>query len=1136
MRKILLVLLWSAAALAAAQDNFNRDRLGVWWCWAGSAEARPSVKLDGDAAEGSGALRLDFRPVRGTALVGGNAKIPAGADAVSLWLKPLSGKPVGFVLLETDPKMTGTIDRYLAPLAFPEEGCYRRQVIGFGEFKYAKPGRDAEPKKLDPATVHTISFTVYNAAAPFSYLVDDIRFIRRERKGTPAASPGNLLRGDTGFETGAGDWLLLRPVPGHETLTVDETVAASGSASVKLRPGDSSFSGGCDVVLEPGQPYTLSFFVRSAEPDQLACRIATRFWKTVAWKRVETGMEWQRCVVSVPPQSERETVRIVFGQIARRGDVWIDAVMLEKGTAVSAYRPAEPFSLAAATGEPGEVVVEGKAPVEARFRLYNSAISLERQPFSLSVEVCGPAGKVLGRFSEEFRLEPGESAAFSRQLLPAAVRGYYPVRAVVRDRSGAPVVEAELPFAVVPSVRPELDAESFFGIHPGQMPLEALRRIGAKWIRFGVEWRMVEPERGSFRAVNKRDFRKEGFYDICTLGAVPAWAGEGGAFPARPEEMAGFLGRVLAESAGSVGCYELENEPDLRRGMTAENYAAWLSAVAPQIRASGKPLLFGDSGSGSAFAERVFALAAGSFDVYAPHPYTSPRYFGPEAGHVIGPEEGNLAGRLRHASELIRKYGGKQELWIGELGWAADRREPVAGDIARRHADTLARAFLIARNHPQLKRLAWFTAQGTIEGNHYEYGLWAGRNGLKPRPAVAAYATLASLLDRAEPLAPISDGEIKAYVFRRGGEAVVAVWDSAGGGEEPPELALPAGSVAVRALDGGELSGPAVRITSSPVFLTVSTGALPELSGRIRAAIASRRPVRLALGVSALDAVQVTLGGNLNTSLEGELAVVWPGGGRSVRPFSLAPGGIGVLAFTPVPPLPLSGGELRFELTAVGSAKPVVIRKALPPFTACPPARQSTPMFRLDRREQVLPADPAVGWNSPADLCATGGIWYDRQNFYFELDVADPVFHQPFSGAAMWRGDSVQFAFDCLGDGTAAGYDHNDHEFLAALVDGRPELRRVHAPAGMVAGPVAGVETQIFPVPGGLRYRFAVPWAELAPLRPEPGRVFGFNFIVNNSSGFGRGYWIGLTPGIGERKNPALFRKFVIQSSKEAGK
>ena len=62
----------------------------------------------------------------------------------------------------------------------------------------------------------------------------------------------------------------------------------------------------------------------------------------------------------------------------------------------------------------------------------------------------------------------------------------------------------------------------------------------------------------------------------------------------------------------------------------------------------------------------------------------------------------------------------------------------------------------------------------------------------------------------------------------------------------------------------------------------------------------------------------------------------------------------------------------------------------------------------------------------------------------------------------------------------------------------------------------------------GLIYEFAIPLKELYPLQVTPGATVRFNFIVNDDDGGGRAKWIGITPGIGERKAPYLFKRLYF--------
>ncbi|UKI31298.1 MAG: hypothetical protein L6W00_26430 [Lentisphaeria bacterium] len=118
------------------------------------------------------------------------------------------------------------------------------------------------------------------------------------------------------------------------------------------------------------------------------------------------------------------------------------------------------------------------------------------------------------------------------------------------------------------------------------MPVTALRRIGAKWIRFGIEWQHAEPRPGKFNSgviTNRRNYAALGMAELCTLANPPAWAKKNGAQPENPAVTAEFLARVLRGTRDTVACYELDNEPDLKQNTSPAAYAAWLQAVHPSF-------------------------------------------------------------------------------------------------------------------------------------------------------------------------------------------------------------------------------------------------------------------------------------------------------------------------------------------------------------------------------------------------------------------------------------------------------------------------------------------------------------------------------------------------------------------------
>ncbi|MBM4084731.1 MAG: hypothetical protein FJ272_08075, partial [Planctomycetes bacterium] len=139
--------------------------------------------------------------------------------------------------------------------------------------------------------------------------------------------------------------------------------------------------------------------------------------------------------------------------------------------------------------------------------------------------------------------------------------------------------------------------------------------------------------------------------------------------------------------------------------------------------------------------------------------------------------------------------------------------------------------------------------------------------------------------------------------------------------------------------------------------------------------------------------------------------------------------------------------------------------------------------------------------------------------------------------SSTWKCDSIQMSFDPLMDNTSADlyYNHDDQEInLALRANGPAYWRRTFGTKyrdkvpGSADGQVPGAKLAVKKWEKGLIYEFAMPIRELYPLQAKPGATVRFNFIVNDDDGGGRAKWIGITPGIGERKAPHLFKKLYF--------
>ena len=1129
-------------------DDFNFGLPLKWEPWATSDAESPAVSLANDAAEGDGSLLVRFPKSGETSLIARTGlAMPQGGDALSLWAKRVSGAPACYLLLEEDG------DVFRAVLPIPDNGQWAHVVVPFSDFSYEYSVANSTGNHVfEPSKLHKLMICAYHAP-PFSFLLDAVEFVKMPPAKASPPHPKNLLRGDTSFETGVAGWTSYLSTATYQT---DSHTGAVGASSLKFPPETGGASNGWQLdLIKPGRPYTLSFYAKGTQGEALTCTVVTENWKYLAAKQVHLTPRWARYELAIPGQTGPETPYLSFGKGA--GTVWLDAIQLEEGERATPYEPADPVSLHATSGAPGDIVVQREAPLAVEIRLFNSRCPASALPLSL---YCTSSELSTGRILERtltLHPAPGQGAAVRLELLPRMRPGYYTTRLVLRTRAGDLVNVFDCPVAVVrppPAIEPR---DSFFGMHPNYVPLDALRDIGVRWLRLPHSlWQAAEPKRGEFQMGTANDLRARGFewYALLMLTPFPGWATGADGLPTSPDLVRGYVAKVVENSAGAVGCYDFQNEPDLTLGSdkakAARVYAALLNAARPAFAAAKARVAFDVSGDGLAFARAVIKDAPGAFDVFAPHPYTNPRYIGP-TGMAISPEAGGLKEKLLEALAILKTHGLTKELWIGELGWALDVNAACDSPSAVRQAAYLARAHLLARSVPELKRLIWFTSLGQIEGGHYEYGVWRNEEGIKPLPAAAAYANLANLLDGAVPLPPIADGDVKIYAFKNGGRTVLAVWDASDADDqEPLPVEIPPAEAELRTFTGAPTN--VLSIGAAPSFAVVAGNATEAVVSRIRAAVAARRPVALAMGLPDLTTLAVSMRNCLSAKYSGTLdaSVEAVAGTRekvvSGRRFEIPPDGCATMEVALPAPFTRDGGTVVFELHSATGGTLAPIRKTVPSLLPCPFRRAgvafldaplpASGLLVADRREQVLPADPTIGWNGPQNLSAKAAISWDAQYLYFMADVTDDRHCQPFVDGNLWMGDSIQLAIDARNDAQPnRGYDNNDSEYGVALTARAAALVwRWQSPAGVRSdGEVADCLVKVTRTGTCTRYRLAIPWRSLG-IQPKPGTVFGLNFIVPDNDGSGRNFWIGMAPGIAEAKLPALYNKFVLQKDSTA--
>ncbi len=975
--------------------------------------------------------------------------------------------------------------------------------------------------------------------------VDEVSFRavpRQEKAQAAVPAQANLWPGDSSFETSAWPFSLPR----------DRSEHFHGEYSLRLDPEvrESSFHYLVNV-MNSAQPYTVSFYARASAPCNLEFVAKNEYYQTSGRKIFPLGPEWRLCSLPLSANHGRSLAL----QLERQGEatVHLDSFSLTEGAgAPNAFAAVPELALGVAESEePLEIYFTGTAPVERSVALRNNSRS-EKQ-FELEIGLDAPFQERREIARRKLKLAPGARFDEKFTILPERIQGYYVIRLAAIDSNGGKM-EASSPFTVTAPPLPP-DEESMFGLHNGNY--DAYRRIGMSFVRHFRNWSFWPYRDGKYVVDDdstsifnlKRPFQPYGIHHMETLFVAEA--------PPRLkkkddpnvpfEEMAKYVDAMVEATRGTSRYYEIENEPHLifptvfRTDLlsSAKIYAGLVNQLAPRIRklnpkakimAAGVGLR-GDSNFD--FIRTVLEIAGKEIDILPIHPYAGARYINAEFSD-IGPDDIDTYARTLKLREMIRGMGFDQDIWFGEVGWALDVNEDYLSDSAIRQAAYLSRLMLLSKA-AGVKKVLYFLGDHHIEKIKFYYGIWRVK---RPLPATLAYAASAQFLEGSTFGEMILDSDIHVFTYRdRDGKIFAALWLS-GNHKAKARLAISPDRVELRDLFNRpvQLNGKSLEIelSGNPVYLMAAGIPEQEFVKALKDAKYDLPPVKIGWQLERVDQLVVTLENLRTVALQGEFQVEKLNDG--LRQFSLAPGESARLRFQ----LPERPGQRTFRLTGKSnqgefSSEYHIELLSCPQFTPqFDAARQLPSTGRLPAmrdRTFLLPNDPGNGWDGPQNLSVESSICYDMENLYLFADVRDDVHYQTQKPGSLWRDDAIQLGIDTRANALPGVYTYaaDDYEFGFALAaDGSPqkELTYVYE-LGRAKEILEEVRFSASRQGDITAYRIAIPWKTLQ-VKPEKGMVFGLNFIVNDNDGHGARFYMGLTPGIVEVKNPYTYRKFTL--------
>lgn len=760
--------------------------------------------------------------------------VRAGASyAVEVWMR---GRDLDTPVLVTIRKEGGEQTPYLAR-EFAVGPAWRRCVM---------EGRCAGD---DPAAVLAISF-----AGTGALNVDALRVVEGELPVEPEPEPPPPIKGNRiyngSFELGLEGWTIA------EQAALVAAQCPDGEKFARWLPNP--FALQCRPFLaRPGQVYTISAYLRSQRPGALAeiaaievgngARLAQRF---------DLTSEWRRCSFTVRLPCERyRRYFISLGPADELHGLDIDAVQVEEGALA-------PFAISA------DIEL---APGLSRAQLF----PLPNEVLGIPAQVYAPA-KIAADTSLEYRLEGfhGETLTIGRvPLKPGAARAEVPLRVripgsgmfrlVLEARvGGTPISAAETNLTALPALDSTPRPDSFFGGHgsvgtPGEWHAPTIAsRAGIRWWRLHdlsayTQWAVAEPEPDRYVWFDREitALRSRGISVLGVFARTAPWAGQdpGGPKseptswpPARMSDFSDYVRQVVAHYRGRIDAYEIWNEPWAREywAGTPEKYAEMVKAAAQAARAAepGVKLVGGCFWAPqTGFTDRVLAKGIlPSLNAVSHHQYTEPEHVSDAftGKDQVSQWQQSLRGKL----SLVG--GEKIPLWNTEGGTSCPSYYSWLGaeEQSRAAARTVAKTLILTRASGVRRYFYYHVWQENGGSRLFDYAFANNWSLLdydgSGKPALGALGACAQNLDGAAPAGRVETAALKAYVFRRGSETIVALW-SPSALVTPLRLRLALDPLLVRAqtvmgnLKGigtagaEEQPGCVIQVRNEPVYLHV---------------------------------------------------------------------------------------------------------------------------------------------------------------------------------------------------------------------------------------------------------------------------------------------------------------------------
>jgi Cellulase (glycosyl hydrolase family 5) len=298
--------------------------------------------------------------------------------------------------------------------------------------------------------------------------------------------------------------------------------------------------------------------------------------------------------------------------------------------------------------------------------------------------------------------------------------------------------------AASPYVRFGIQDDAWLSYGPGTLAqrLDRLDALGVDVVRVTIDWRSVEPRRGSFDWQRYDDLldglKLHGIAPLVTLYGTPTWANGG-----RTENWAPTSGSTFAAFAAAaakrysfVHLWTIWNEPNQVRWLRPTSprvytqtllnpaYAA-IKRVSPHSLVAGGVTAPRGSTGGVSPVDWIKGMAAAHarLDAYAHNPYPLAPGETPTSGGCTYCTTITMATLPRLLTDVQRAFGTRVRIWLTEYGYQTNPPDTLLGVSYAKQAAFVSQGALRSYQAPRVDILIHYLVRDEPDAARWQSGL-----------------------------------------------------------------------------------------------------------------------------------------------------------------------------------------------------------------------------------------------------------------------------------------------------------------------------------------------------------------------------------------------------------------------------